>query len=104
MRHKWEKMINHKYCHAFVCKNCGIKKDVSIIGVTKYVYKSGAFCYTAPPCDGQPLICEGCGKQDETVKDKGFKLCPKCDEQLADSFEARMSRDWNEEYDGGGGA
>ncbi len=49
------------------------------------------------------LKCMCCGLQDETVKDLGWKLCPKCDDKLAKSIDAvEKHRHLNPEFDGGG--
>ena len=51
------------------------------------------------------LTCMCCGLKDETVKDLGWKLCPKCDSKLSKSIDAvEKYRHLNPEFDGGGGA
>ena len=49
------------------------------------------------------LTCDGCGLQDATVKDMGWKFCPMCDKQMQKSVDAvERNRDRNFEFDGGG--
>lgn len=51
------------------------------------------------------LKCQMCGIENNTVKDMGYKLCPKCNKELGESIEeVEKHRNRNEEFDGGGGA
>lgn len=49
MRHKWEKKINHPYCHIFICTVCGCIKDASAMWTVKYEM-GNVKTFTAPKC------------------------------------------------------
>lgn len=54
MRHKWEKKINHPYCHKFICVKCGCLKDQTKISATIYQIDDKQ-TYNAPVCDERLL-------------------------------------------------
>lgn len=42
------------------------------------------------------LKCDMCGKQDATVKDMGYKLCPTCDTAMAEAYDAKQEMESRE--------
>lgn len=49
-RHKWEKEINHPYCHRFFCKKCGCLKDATAM-MNIFYEIDGNRTAIAPLCD-----------------------------------------------------
>lgn len=57
-RHKWEKKVNHSFCHEYVCLRCGCVKDATVLFSIVYWIELTPHA-TSPPCEAKKNNCSG---------------------------------------------